>query len=101
MPVLAYQMYFLRKIWTDVVPGQDPQADTIFHYNQERPKFLRGYHKCQREEAVKLAALQFRARHGNDKSELQNLSQTLSEFLPTELLRSASVEDWKRVSGWF
>ncbi|XP_033647507.1 myosin-VIIa-like isoform X2 [Asterias rubens] len=96
MPVLAYQMYFLRKIWTDVVPGEDPQADTIFHYNQERPKFLRGYHRCQREDAVKLAALQFRAQHGNDKSELQNLAQTLSEYLPTEMLRTASVEDWKR-----
>ena len=98
MPLLAYQMFFLRKIWTDVVPGEDVQADTIFHYHQELRKFLQGYCKCQREDAVKLAALQFRARYGNDKSKMQNISKRLSEFLPLELQRSGSQEDWKRVS---
>ncbi|XP_022081416.1 myosin-VIIa-like isoform X2 [Acanthaster planci] len=97
MPVLAYQMFFLRKIWTDVVPGEDSQADTIFHYHQELSKFLRGYHHCpHQEDAAKLAALQFRARYGSDKAELQNVAKRLADFLPKDLLRSRSVDDWKR-----
>ncbi|XP_038067787.1 myosin-VIIa-like isoform X2 [Patiria miniata] len=96
MPVLAYQMFFLRKIWTDVVPGDDVQADTVFHYHQELPKFLRGYYSCPPEDAAKLAALQFRARYGNDKTEMQNIAKRLSDFLPEDLVKSRSVDDWKR-----
>jgi len=50
----------MKKLWATTVPGKDPNADYIFHYYQEKPKYLRGYQKCSKEDAFKLAALIFR-----------------------------------------
>ena len=44
------------------MPGKDRQADMIFHFHQELPKLLRGYHQCTREEAAILAALVYRVK---------------------------------------
>lgn len=65
------QVFFMKKLWTNTVPGKDRAADVIFHFHQELPKLLRGYHRCGREEAARLAALAYRARFGDNKQELQ------------------------------
>ena len=101
MPVQTYQVFFMKKLWTNTVPGRDPNADVIFHYHQEMPKLLRGYHKASKEEAAQLAALQYRVRFGDDKSEFQNITRMLKELLPSDMIRSMSPEDWKRVSWFF
>ena len=40
---------------------------------QELPKYLRGYHKCTKEEASQLAALIYRVRFGEDKKEFPSI----------------------------
>ncbi|KAJ8310298.1 hypothetical protein KUTeg_012163, partial [Tegillarca granosa] len=90
------RIFFMSKLWTNTVPGRDVHADTIFHYHQELPKLLRGYHKCGREEAAQLAALICRVKFGDQKGQLQNLQRFLRELLPADLIKTQSPEDWKR-----
>jgi len=63
----------MKKLWTSLIPGKDLNADLIFHYHQELPKLLRGYHKCSQGEAARLAALIYRVKYGEQKAGLQNL----------------------------
>lgn len=72
-PGFIYQVFFMKKLWTNTIPGKDRNADTIFHYHQELPKLLRGYHKCNKDDAAMLAALIYRIKHGESKVELQNI----------------------------
>ena len=44
-------------MWINVQPGKDKSADLIFHFPQELPKYLKGWHKLNLNEAVNLAAL--------------------------------------------
>ncbi|CAB4059165.1 MYO7A [Lepeophtheirus salmonis] len=95
-PQFTYQVFFMKKLWTNTVPGKDRNADIIFHFHQELPKLLRGYHRCTREEAAILAALIYRVKYGESKQELQSLTQMLRSITPSDLLKTASSQDWKR-----
>ncbi|KAM4620039.1 unconventional myosin-VIIa [Polymixia lowei] len=96
VPSLTYQVFFMKKLWTNTVPGKDSMADSIFHYCQELPKYLRGYHKCSREEVHQLAALIYRVKFEEDKSNFHNIPKILKELLPQDQIRHLSPEDWKR-----
>lgn len=96
VPQLGYQVFFMKKLWTNVFPGKDPNADRIFHYFQEVPKFLRGYHKCSKEEGIQLAALIYKVKFGEDKTLFPNIPRMLRELIPADLMRLMSPEDWKR-----
>jgi myosin-7 len=93
---LTYQVFFMRKLWASAVVGADAQADAIFHYHQELPKLLRGYHKCSQEEAIKLAGLQYRIRFGEDKKEFGSIPSMLREFVPHDLIKAQSADAWKK-----
>ncbi|KAK1900154.1 Unconventional myosin-VIIa [Dissostichus eleginoides] len=96
VPSLTYQVFFMKKLWTITVPGKDSFADSIFHYYQELPKYLRGYHKCSREEVFQLAALIYRVKFEDDKSHFPTIPKMLRELVPQDLIRQMSPDDWKR-----
>ncbi|XP_035241291.1 myosin VIIAa isoform X2 [Anguilla anguilla] len=96
VPSLTYQVFFMKKLWTNTVPGKDSFADSIFHYYQELPKYLRGYHKCSREEVFQLGALIYRVKFEDDKSHFPTIPKMLKELVPQDLIRQLSPDDWKR-----
>uniref|UniRef100_A0A8B9BP17 Myosin VIIB n=1 Tax=Anser brachyrhynchus TaxID=132585 RepID=A0A8B9BP17_9AVES len=93
---VAYEVYFMRKLWLNVTPGKDLKADSIFHYHQELPKYLRGYHKCSKDEAVQLAGLIYKVRFNNDRTQLAIIPKILKELVPDNLLRAISADEWKK-----
>ncbi|XP_065531610.1 unconventional myosin-VIIb isoform X2 [Lathamus discolor] len=93
---VAYNVYFMRKLWLNVTPGKDLKADSIFHYHQELPKYLRGYHKCSKDEAVQLAGLIYKVRFNNDRTQLAIIPKILKELVPDNLLRVISPDEWKK-----
>ncbi|XP_034033568.1 unconventional myosin-VIIa [Thalassophryne amazonica] len=96
VPPLTYQVFFMKKLWTNTVPGNDSMADSIFHFYQELPKYLRGYHKCSREEVHQLGALIYRVKFKEDKSHFYNISKILWDLVPQDQIRHLPPEDWKR-----
>jgi myosin-7 len=95
-PKFTYQVFFMRKLWTNIVPGRDRNADMIFHYHQELPKLLRGYHKCRLDEAFELAALIYRVRFGDDSTQLENVPKFLKDLVPVDLLKQLHFDEWKK-----
>ena len=65
---------------------------------QELPKYLRGYHKCTREEVLQLGALIYRVKFEEDKSYFPSIPKLLRELVPQDLIRQVSPDDWKRVN---
>ncbi|EPY75937.1 myosin-VIIb [Camelus ferus] len=94
---IADKVYFMRKLWIGVAPGKDVNADAILHYHQELPKYLRGFHKCSREDAVHLAGLIYKAQFDDDRSHLASIPKILKELVPENLTRLMSSEEWKKV----
>ena len=95
-PKFTYQVFFMRKLWTNIVPNRDRNADVIFHYHQELPKLLRGYHKCKIEEAVELASYIYRVRYSDDVSQLDNIPKLLKDLVPMDLLKQLPSDEWKK-----
>ncbi|XP_029141653.1 unconventional myosin-VIIb [Protobothrops mucrosquamatus] len=93
---MNYQVYFMRKLWLNVIPGKDLNADCIFHYHQELPKYLRGYHKCSKEDAIQLAGLIFRVRFNGDRTQQAAIPKILKELVPENMIPILSPEEWKR-----
>lgn len=86
----------MKKLWVNTVPGKDTIADEIFYYPQELPKYLHGYHKCTKNDAIKLAAYIYRVRFDNDIQPLQTDSHIVKEIVPAYLIKAQSSSDWKK-----
>ncbi|XP_029988616.1 unconventional myosin-VIIa [Sphaeramia orbicularis] len=93
---MSYAVFFMRKLWFNVIPGRDTEADVIFHFPQELPKYLRGYHVCTKEEMVNIAALLFRIKAGADKSQLVMIPKILKDLVPADQLKAMSENEWKK-----
>ena len=94
--VFTYHVFFMRKLWTNITPGKDMNADLIFHYHQERPKYLRGYHKCDKETAAKIAGIIFRVEYGDSINKLTQVGPLLPYLIPEDLQKAYNSNEWKK-----
>ncbi|XP_035917611.1 myosin-VIIa-like isoform X1 [Anopheles stephensi] len=93
-----YQLFFMRKLWINVVPGRDRNADEIFHFHQEVPKLLQGYYQLTKEQVIDLAAYMFWAQY--EVTDLPLLGKNFHDFLPMLVAKDAErlqkIDHWKR-----
>ncbi|XP_026738452.1 myosin-VIIa-like isoform X1 [Trichoplusia ni] len=92
---MNYQIFFMKKLWINTVPGKDKNADQIFYFPQELPKYLRGYHKTSKQDLAELAALIYRARYGSDQTLLAQITTMLEDFIPSDMIRIQNNNQWK------
>ncbi|XP_054452712.1 unconventional myosin-VIIa-like [Anoplopoma fimbria] len=93
---LAYRVIFKRKLWFNVSPGKDLAADLVFHFPQELPRYLRGYHSCSKEDMANLGGLLFRVEVDSDRSQFVMIPRMLSDLVPADQLKSMSSDEWKK-----
>ncbi|KAL3281555.1 hypothetical protein HHI36_004763 [Cryptolaemus montrouzieri] len=95
---VKYQVFFMKKIWINAIPGNDKHADEIFHFNQELPKYLQGFHKYKQQDAIKLAALLTRIKSHQINNNPNNINESFLEtILPKDLIKSNKLKAWKQM----
>lgn len=93
-----YQLFFMKKLWINNTPGRDLKADQIFYFPQEVPKYLNGYYKVPKADAVKVAALLYRIQFGDDTVALQrNTHDVLVQILPEDVMNATKTDEWKKL----
>uniref|UniRef100_A0A3Q1HJF5 Myosin VIIBb n=1 Tax=Anabas testudineus TaxID=64144 RepID=A0A3Q1HJF5_ANATE len=93
---LPYLVIYKRKLWFNVSPGKDEVADLTFHFPQEMPKYLRGYHSCTKEDMTTLGGLLFRVKVDSDRSQFVMIPKMLKELVPADQLKIMSSDEWKK-----
>ncbi|KAG7527129.1 unconventional myosin-VIIa-like [Solea senegalensis] len=93
---MPFLVIFKRKLWFNVIPGKDLTADLTFHFPQELPKYLRGYHSCTKEDMITLAGLLFRCKVDSDRSQFVMIPRMLKELIPADQFKIMSTEEWKK-----
>lgn len=64
---------------------------------QELPKYLKGRHKCTREDVIHLGGLLFRIRVDSDRSRPVSIPQMLKELVPADQINIMTPADWEEV----
>ncbi|KAK0066699.1 myosin-VIIa [Biomphalaria pfeifferi] len=85
-------LVMLKKIWVNGQPGTDPVADQIFHYSQEMPNYLRGYHNIPEDLIIKLAALVYRAQFGSETKHFSKPSALINLIIPKHFLTGKDLD---------
>ncbi|XP_072297186.1 unconventional myosin-VIIb-like [Eucyclogobius newberryi] len=93
---LPYLVILKRKLWFNVSPGKDMIADLTFHFPQELPKYLQGFHDCTKEDMIKLAGLLFRVQVDSDRSQFVMIPRMLKDLVPADQITIMSPEEWKK-----
>lgn len=94
----SYQLFFMKKLWINNTPGRDPNADTMFYFPQEVPKYLNGYYRVPKADAVKIAALLYRIQFGADVMPLQRQTHgVLAQILPDDVMQATRTDEWRKL----
>uniref|UniRef100_A0AAQ5X725 Myosin VIIBb n=1 Tax=Amphiprion ocellaris TaxID=80972 RepID=A0AAQ5X725_AMPOC len=91
-----YLKFSCRKLWFNVSPGKDIIADLTFHFPQEVPKYLHGFHNCTKENMITLGGLLFRAQVDSDRSQFVMIPRMLKGLVPADQLKIMVPEEWKK-----
>ncbi|KAL7673817.1 hypothetical protein ACOME3_000096 [Neoechinorhynchus agilis] len=90
----VYELIYVRYLWINVVPGENPRLDIAFHYPQESQKYLQGHYTVTPDDAVEIAALIYRAKFGQDTTRFAYLSREFREYIPKEVVVQLDSEAW-------
>uniref|UniRef100_A0A8W8IV66 Myosin-VIIa n=2 Tax=Magallana gigas TaxID=29159 RepID=A0A8W8IV66_MAGGI len=90
-------VFFLKKLWVNSEPGKNKNADSMFHFPQEVPNYLRGYHNCSDKDAGNLAAYIYRAQFGDDMSALSDFESNMKALIPHPVLEKKPPNEWKQL----
>ncbi|CAJ1071655.1 unconventional myosin-VIIa-like [Xyrichtys novacula] len=93
---MPYLVIFKRKLWFNVSPGKDLKADFTFHFPQEQPKYLKGYHNCSKQDLITLAGLLFRTQVDSDRSQFIMIPRLLKGLVPANQIGIMSPDEWKK-----
>ena len=83
----------MKKPGTKTVSVKDRISDILFHFHQELPRLLVGYHQCTRKEAVLRGALIYRVNIEQSKQELAVPPQILWDLVPCDIIKTQSSQD--------
>uniref|UniRef100_A0A5K3ER39 Myosin motor domain-containing protein n=1 Tax=Mesocestoides corti TaxID=53468 RepID=A0A5K3ER39_MESCO len=83
-------LYFMRKLWLNFIPGQDPIEDRQINFPQAMKNFLSGYYQCSPEQALELSTLIF-IWHSE---EFPNSQISLNKLLPKNMLSNVTEAQW-------
>ncbi|KAI3383021.1 hypothetical protein SNEBB_002133 [Seison nebaliae] len=104
---IVYQVYFMKKLWSDFFPGNDLAAEDIFYYNQERLKYLKGYHKLNADELSILGACCYFIDQNGDPFVEEHFKSNWEKYVPqnffsnhspAELIRNMELQYKKLMS---
>uniref|UniRef100_A0A3B5B673 FERM domain-containing protein n=1 Tax=Stegastes partitus TaxID=144197 RepID=A0A3B5B673_9TELE len=93
---VTMKVIFKRKLWFNVSPEKDIIADVTFHFPQEVPKYLHGFHNCAKEDITTLGGLLFRAKVDSDRTQFVMIPRMLKDLIPADWLERLSPDEWKK-----
>uniref|UniRef100_A0A1L8E5D6 Putative myosin class v heavy chain n=1 Tax=Nyssomyia neivai TaxID=330878 RepID=A0A1L8E5D6_9DIPT len=92
-----YQLFFMKKLWINM-NQRDRNADHIFYFPQEVPKFLNSYYKVTKNEIIKIGALIYRSYYGDDASGFQHrFGDILPQLIPEDQIELQKPDNWKKM----
>ncbi|XP_062513709.1 unconventional myosin-VIIa-like isoform X2 [Corticium candelabrum] len=92
----AYQLVMVKKLWFSTRIGKEPLVDQLFHFHQELPKYLQGYHKCSITQCPKIAALLYLINYGRSMTVFSAFETALTQLVPTTFIAQMKIIDWKK-----
>eukprot|EP00041_Stephanoeca_diplocostata_P036653 m.1347145 g.1347145 ORF g.1347145 m.1347145 type:complete len:2141 (-) comp24909_c0_seq1:347-6769(-) len=82
----SYKLQIVRRLWINVIPGEDLAADEHLHFDQERQKYLRGLYSISGADTVRMAVLLHVACE----------TSALAALIPATRIYTRSAKEWQQ-----